>query len=327
MEQGFRSPQFWYTFGPHEPAIRLADGGSIRVICPDSDNQLSDGHVLSETERGKSAGSSAFQGNPMAGPIAIDGAMPGDVLAVTINAIELDCPTGQTGLAPNHGLLAGHQLDSSDTATVPQHLYRWHIDPVAGIARLLNPLGPHSLEVPLKPFIGCIGVCPPPGQSISTLFAGSHGGNMDIPALAPGATLYLPVNVEGGLLMMGDIHAAQGHGEIIGGGIETSGTIDCTIRVIRGKVVNRPRLRDATQLMAIASDGDLRTAIQLAYSDLLNWLAANLHMNRSDAYNLLSQTGSITIGNLVTSPYTVGASIPNSVLPMEALQNLEGDGR
>ena len=327
MEQGFRSPQFWYTFGPHEPAIRLADGGSIRMICPDSDNQMSDGHVLSETERGKSAGSPAFQGNPMAGPIAIDGAMPGDVLAVTINAIDLDCATGQTGLAPNHGLLTAHQLDSSTTDGVPRHLYRWQIDPIATNARLLNPLGPHSIDVPLNPFIGCIGVCPSAGQSISTLLAGSHGGNMDIPALAPGATLYLPVNVEGGLLMMGDIHAAQGHGEIIGGGIETSGTIDCTIRVIRGRSCNRPRLQDAHRLMAIASDGDLRTAVQLAYSDLLNWLAASLHMNRSDAYNLLSQTGSIMIGNLVTSPYTVGASIPQSVLPMEVLQNHEGDGR
>ena len=290
------------------------------MICPDSDNQLGNGKVLTQNERGHGAGSAAFQGNPMAGPIVIDLAVPGDTLVITIDAITLDRATGQTGLAPGHGLLTGKHLDSGIGESVPRHLYQWQINPAARVATCTNPLGTQVLNVPLNPFVGCIGVCPPWGQSISTLFAGSHGGNMDIPAVAPGATIYLPVQVSGGLLMMGDIHAAQGEGEIIGGGIETSGLIDCTIRVQKGKTIPRPRLRDSMNLMAIASDGDVRAAIQQAYADLLDWIAGNLQMNRWDAYNLISQTGQVTIGNLVTSPYTVGAGIPLEVLPTEQRQ-------
>ncbi len=317
MRQEFRSPKFWYTFGPHDPAIHLKSGGALNVTCPDSDNQWGDGRLLSQAEKGDGPGSTIFPGNPMAGPIAIDDAMPGDALAVTIDSIVLDRATGQTLLSQGHGLLPGHQLDPDGGGQVPRHLYQWQIDVQAGIARSVNSLGDFSLVVPLNPFIGCIGVCPKWGQSIATLFAGSFGGNMDIPAIAPGATLFLPVNVQGGLLMMGDIHAAQGHGEIIGGGIETSGRIGCTISTVRGWGIVRPRLRNAREIMSIASDGDLRSAVQQAYADLLDWISIDMRMNRWDAYNLISQTGRVMIGNLVTSPYTVGASVPWSALPNE----------
>lgn len=318
----FLSPRFWYTFGPHLPAITVVSGSELNVICPDSDNRMSDGTLLRDDQR-QSAADGAFAGNPMAGPIAVEGAESGDTIAVEILDITLDRADGQTGLTPGHGLLPMHALappsvDGPAGAGIPSHLYRWSIDAVEGVARLRNPLGDWPITVPLDPFVGCIGVCPRWGQSISTLFAGSFGGNMDVPAVRPGATLYLPVWREGGLLMMGDIHAAQGHGEIIGGAIETSGAIHCRVTLIkdRATTIDLPRVHDGKQLLTIASDGDLRAAVQQAYAQLIDWLASDeFGLNRFDAYNLVSQTGSTILGNLVTTPYTVAASVPLDVLP------------
>lgn len=313
----FLSRRFYYTFGPHEPAITVAAGTELCVICPDSDNELSDGSLLRSDQRQQGPG--LFEGNPMAGPIHVEGARSGDAIAVEILGIELDRATGQTGLAPGHGLLPAHLLSrpKSDrpAENIPTHLYRWSIDAPSGIARLLNPLGRRDVQVKLDPFVGCIGVCPAWGQQISTLFAGTFGGNMDLPALRRGATITLPVFQPGGLLFMGDIHAAQGHGEIIGGAIETSGRIRCRIDLIKGLSTAAPRLCDAQRLFAIASDGDLRTAVQHAYAHLLDILESPPQtLNRFDAYNLISQTGGVLLGNLITSPYTVAAYVSHDAL-------------
>ena len=98
--------------------------------------------------------------------------------------------------------------------------------------------------------------------------------------------------------------------------------VDVRIRLMKGSRIAGPRVRDTKLLMAVASSGDLREAVQTAYARLLDWLACDLKLNRWDAYNLMSQTGSITVGNLVTSPYSVGASIPISVLPTAVSREL-----
>lgn len=326
VREDFISPRFYYTFGPHEPTLRVPSGASLRVICPDSDNAMADGTLLSAGQRQQSAGIELFEGNPVAGPIFVEGARRGDALAVRIEKVNLDRRRGQTGLAPAHGLLPGDLLspprDGRAGEPTPRHLYVWDIDVTAGVARVTNSLGGDPIEVELNPFVGCIGVCPKWGQSISTLFAGDHGGNMDLPAIRPGATLLLPVHTDGGLLMMGDIHAAQGEGEIIGGAIETSGVIECTVEVIADASLPAPRLLDPRRIMAFGSDGEVRGAIQRAYGRLVDWLAGDLGMNRWDAYHLISQAGSIELGNLLAPPYVAGASLPRGVLPARASERI-----
>ncbi len=321
----FVSSKFHYTFGPHEPTLRVAPGTSLCVVCPDSDNELADGSVLSAAQREARRGPELLSANPMAGPIYVEGAAPGDAIAVDIHAIDLDREKGQSLLAWGHGLLPPHLLlDRAEQASgIPEQLYLWKIDTRAGTAELANPLGPHRIVVKLDPFIGCIGTCPKWGQFTSTLYSGDHGGNMDLPAIRPGATLCLPVQCEGGLLMMGDIHAAQGDGEIIGGGIETSGKIHCTIRLVKGMTIASPRLRDAKQIAAIAVEGELRAGVQRAYSQLVMWLSRELGMNRWDAYHLVSQTGSARFGGLGPPPNAVSAGVPLKALPTEILRRIE----
>lgn len=309
-------PIYFYTFGPHPAVVCVATGAALTLGCPDSDNYQSDGTPLPFSRRQPPAvgGSALFPGNPLAGPIAVDRAAPGDALAVTINAVRLDRDTGRTLLAPGHGLLSSDQL-TGRRGDAPERMLHWAIDVGNSRARLTNAFGTDTVEVSLNPFVGCVGVCPPRGEVISSLFAGDFGGNMDLPFLRPGTTVILPVFAPGGLFMLGDIHAAQGHGEIIGGGIETSGEVDFTLSLLRDDGLSFPRAIDGENVYAIASHGDLRQAVGLACTRLIDWLAAEFEMNRFDAYALMTHTVSIITGNAVTAPYTVAAAVPRGVLP------------
>ncbi|HEX7010091.1 MAG TPA: acetamidase/formamidase family protein, partial [Phycisphaeraceae bacterium] len=283
----FLSPRFYYTFGPHAPALIVPSGTTLDIACPDSDNAWADGSTLTLHQRQEAAGSELFQGNPLAGPIAVEGVQAGETLAVTIERIILGHQPGQTLLAPGHGAVPSDLLRSSDPtdAPMPKHLHRWVIAPRSQSATLVNPLGGEPLIVPLRPFVGAIGVCPPWGQAISSLHCGPFGGNLDLPLLAPGVTIDLPVYHAGALLMMGDIHAAQGHGELVGGGIETAGRIVCTVRrVADGRRFDFIRLRHERFVGAVAVEGDLRRAVQCATAHLLDWLSAAGRVHRWDLY-------------------------------------------
>jgi len=315
-----RPTRFFYAFGMHEPMLRVPSGAILRLECPDSDNLFADGTLIPESHRAATAGSAPFPGNPMAGPIYVDGATAGDVLAVQIRAIHLTATHGQTLLKPGHGLLATHEVAPEDPASVPTHMFRWQVDGPHRIARLKNPLGPHPIEVKLDPFIGCLGVCPKWGQSVSTLYAGTFGGNMDLPILRPGATVFLPVEVDGALFGLGDIHAAQGYGEIIGGAIETAGEVEVQLSVIKNVALRTPRLRTASTIAAIASEGDLNKSIRGSASELVQWLSGGFGMNRFDAYNVVSQAGSFVLGNLNSGTPSVAACIDIARLPDEVQQ-------
>ena len=309
----FFSPRFQYTFSATTPVLEISPGTKLCVVCPDSDNVQSDGTALPADRRQVRSGYP--QTNPVAGPINVRGAEPGDTLIVRIDAIHLDRATGQTGLAPANGLLSGDLLlrDEPAGTQVPKHLFQWTIDTDANLARVSNPLSQQVISVPLDPFVGCIGVCPDRDEEIATLYSGTFGGNMDIPLLRPRTTLFLPVFHSGALLSMGDLHAAQGHGEIIGGAIETSGRIECTIDLGKGSAIEAPRMADVTHRSAVGVDSDLRNAIAKAYAHLLNWMVEDFEINRWDAYNLISQCGSIVMGNLLAPPYPVAARISQAI--------------
>ncbi len=257
MFTDFHSSRFQYTFGPHPPTVRIEPKSTLRVTCPDSDGAFSDLRVLGPDQQQTDPDMDILQANPLAGPIHIEGARRGDVLAVTIDEVELDRRKGQTWLGPGHGLLPEHLVaprgdgSAGPDPVVPRQMYHWDIDPQAGIATVTNPLGDVPIVIRLDPFVGCIGVCPKSGQAISSLHSGSFGGNLDLPLVRPGTTVFLPIFHDGALLLLGDVHAAQGHGEIIGGGIETSGKIICTVDVFKKQAITAGRIWDGKRLWAI----------------------------------------------------------------------------
>lgn len=320
--------RYSYTFGHPVPSVELRPGDRVTIACPDSDNFRADGTPLPHDRTVAAGGglvSDPFPGNPVAGPIRIAGTQPGDALAVCIEAIDLDRPTGRTLLAPGHGLIPPPLLTIDlPSPDVPRHMYQWNIDLAQRVARLSNPLGPPGdVVVPLRPFLGCIGVGPAHGQQISSLYAGPHGGNMDLPCFGPGALAILPIYADGAGLALGDVHAAQGHGEIVGGGIETSAKVTVSVHRLPSDELACVRAIDATRVYAVATDGDLRQAIQHANANLLRWLDRWLGMNRFDTYQLLSQCGELILGNCVTSPYTAAAALAIDALPRRVHDRVE----
>ncbi|MBX3427135.1 MAG: acetamidase/formamidase family protein [Pirellulales bacterium] len=327
MNLHWHSETFCYAWGPHQPTLRLPSGSAVAVACPDADNGLADGSDLPRHRRQVPSSATFLEANPLAGPIYVEGVTERDSLAVELQAIELTRDYGLTLLAPDHGLLSRTEALGMQPAageSIPRHLYRWRIDVPNGLAEVANPLGCDQLRIPLQPTLGCLGVCPPRGQVESSLCAGVYGGNLDLPLLRPGATIWLPVYEPGGLLMLGDIHAAQGPGEIVGGGIETSGVVYIAVRRIPNRPTPAPRLLVDGKLFAVATASDLRTAVSTAYARLLDWLAADLGLNRWDAYQLVSQAGHFELGGIAIAPHvTAAAGLPVDLLPDHSRQELK----
>ena len=213
------------TLGPHEPVLRLAAGDTVVTTTADAWGF--------DARREQVAARS----NPQTGPFYVEGAEPGDTLVLRLDR-----------LAPNrsHGFssaqIAPNVVDPAFVPELPRlpngqrPEAEWYVDVAAGTATLVAPettLG--RLTLPLAPMLGCFGVAPAAGQAISTATSGPHGGNMDYRGFDPGVTVYLPVFVPGALIFVGDGHAVQGDGEIVGTGIEISFDVQFTVEPAQGQ--------------------------------------------------------------------------------------------
>jgi acetamidase/formamidase len=199
---------------------------------------------------------------------------------------------------------------------IPTIWYEWHLDleRQVGVMELPNSrLG--QVEVPLQPFIGSIGVAPRFGRVEMTLTPGEFGGNMDYMEVCEGATLYLPVWVEGAYLSFGDVHAVQGDGEVNGTALEVPAEVTLHIEVLKGRTADWPRLENETHIMALGSTRPLMDCVRLAQMELLGWLVSEYGFQREEAWQLSGQVSSMRIGNVVDPCYTVAARFPKAFLP------------
>jgi len=149
--------------------------------------------------------------------------------------------------------------------------------------------------------LGCLGTAPDWGVP-STAPAGNHGGNMDLIEVCPGNTVYLPVFVPGGYLYLGDVHAAQGHGELSATALEMPARTTIRVELVRNAKLTGPRIESPTELMTVAVARPLERAIVESYARLILWLEADFGWNRWEAYDLLTQVGQVSVGY-----YTSGA--------------------
>jgi amidase len=215
-------------------------------------------------------------------------------------------PRGTTCLVPHFGGLTG-----TDTTVTLQ-------EPLPEIVRKVNVTTEgvewnERITLPYEPFIGTIGTAPQI-DSVNSLTPGSHGGNMDLPDVGPGCTLYLPVRAEGALLYLGDGHAVQGDGELCGVAIEFPTTTRMTLDLVKGWTLNWPRLENDEFIMSIGSARPLEDAARIAYADLVQWMVDGHGFDKWEAYMLLTQIGKVRLGNMVDPNYTIGASIAKRYL-------------
>jgi acetamidase/formamidase len=248
--------------------------------------------------------------NPITGPIAIEGARPGDVLRVELLEIEtLDW--GWTANIPGFGLLADQYPDP--------FVKVWECDYERNRAEF-RP----GIHVPLDPFVGVIGVAPAePGPHV-TIAPRRVGGNMDIRFMRAGTTLYLPVAVEGALFSIGDTHCAQGDGEVCGTAIETAGTVTLTFTLERSFKLDYPVLEVPGQLVRTSTERGYHATTGIgpdlfeASRDAVRGMIAHLGRTRDlppvEAYALCSVAGDLKISEIVDAPnWVVSFFLPNGL--------------
>jgi acetamidase/formamidase len=245
----------------------------------------------------------------MNGPIAVAGAAPGDTLKVEILAMTPIRPSGWTRAA-----LAANVVDPDFVPQLPDRdLATWSIDRNALTVTLDGDVGQPPLSFPLAPMIGCFGVAPEGGQAISTATSAQHGGNMDYRRLGPGATVWFPVSSPGALFFLGDCHAIQGDGEIVGTGVETC--FEVTVRLsVEKKTIVWPRGETERDIFTIGNARPLDQALQHATTEMVRWLV-ELGLGITAASHLLGQAVRYDIGNVYDPAYTVACRINKKWLP------------
>lgn len=296
---------YHYTIGRYaEPVLRVTPGTRIVIETKDA----FEGKIETERHLPSQLIEMPFT-NPQNGPIAVEGARKGDVLAVYVESIvpRGPQPRGTTCFLPEFGLLVGTDYTATLNEPLPETVRKVDVDE-KGIR------WSRDVTLPYAPFIGTIGVAPEI-DSISSLWPGKHGGNMDLPDVAPGHVIYLPVRADGGYLYLGDCHAAQGDGEICGVAIEMAAEVSIVVDLIHDWRLQWPRIESAEWIMSVGSVRPLEDAVRIAYRDLIFWMAEDFGFDRLEAYMLLTQCGRLRVGNVVDPNYTVGAFLTRNYLP------------
>ena len=279
----FVPTQFHHAFSATtKPAMTIAPGDTVHTTTVDAGGTDSNG-----TNR-------TFGGNPETGPFYIQGAMPGDTVAVHIVRLRLN-----RDWAISDDYLDGRSVNPNLAVTqkdTGKSIY-WHLDPASGMASAEKP-DTHlaNYRVPLRPMLGCVATAAaagfaPPNSGDS----GSFGGNMDFNEIAEGATVYLPVRVPGALLYVGDGHAAMGDGELNGNGLETSMDVTFRVELIPRRQTPSPRVENADRIMALGYEGSVDDSLKVATSNMANWLTTDYKLNPSEVAQVLGTASQIRI--------------------------------
>ncbi len=309
--------RYYYTFGPNEPALTVQNGDTVIALTRDAGGFNEKMEPMPEEQKQRSDVTLFCERNPLVGPIYIEGAEPGDTLAVHIRKIKLNRNYAwsryRTHFACLTGEVPGKQLFLNDP--IPERKFDWQLDLERNTGILeLEESKLKRIEIPLHPFLGSIGVAPRFGRIETSLAPGEHGGNMDCVETKEGTTLYLPVWVRGAYLAFGDVHAAQGDGEICGVALETTAEVTFKLEVIKGKSMEWPRLEDDTHIMTAGSGRPLMDSLRIAQIELLRWLVDDYGFEKWEAFQVISQVMTMRVGNVVDPNYTVVAKFPKQYL-------------
>jgi acetamidase/formamidase len=292
---------YGYYSAANPPALRVFAGDTVRTRTYDASGRDNDRRTPG--------------GNLENGPFYVEGALPGDTLIVKLNRVRVNRDSARQGSRINGrtvtpAFVAAAQYDSGFDG-------EWKLDREKGIAMLAHPTERlKNLSVPILAMIGCIGTAPQGAQSFRGTDLGPFGGNMDYNQMGEGVTLYLPVYHPGGLLYMGDAHAAMGDGELTGSALETSVDVEFTVDVIPAFASAGPRLENADYVMAMGVAGSVADSIQVATTQLVEWLKRDYKLSDSEVAVLLGAVLKYDITEMVDPQFNVVAKVPKSALKM-----------
>jgi acetamidase/formamidase len=280
------------------PTLRVESGAVVEVHTKEaSDRQLS-----LDSDVGDVTTMDFDQVHPLTGPIYVEGAEPGDVLAVTLHEIEA-VEWGWTAIFPGFSFLA-------DEFTEP-YLKTFSIPPGATEVTFTE-----RITVPLRPFPGVMGVAPATDSMLTTIPPRANGGNMDNRHMTTGSTVYFPVFAPGALFSIGDAHAAQGDGEVCGTAIEAPMRAVLQLEVIKGGRQIREPEYETDEFYAVTGFGTtIDEAARKATRYMVEYLVSEHGLDRNDAFALCSLAGDLRIAEVVDAPHMlVSMHMPKSVL-------------
>ena len=269
-----------------KPVLTVKSGAVIQVFTEETtDKQLDLNSTVDDLATLKSDPI-----HPLTGPVYVEGAEPGDTLAVTLHEIELG-DWGFAAIMPGFGLLAG-EFDQP-------YLRTFDFSKDKKTLQFAD-----KIQIPLNPFPGVMGVAPDTDERLSTIPPRANGGNMDDPHLVVGTTTYFPVFVKGALFSIGDTHAVQGAGEVTGTAIEAPMRIVYELNLIKdGRTLKEPEYETKDSYAVTAYATTLDEAARKATRYMINYLVEEHNMERYEAYMLCSLAGQLKIAEVVDVPH------------------------
>ncbi len=302
--------EYAWTFGGVEPVMKVQPGDVLELWTDDCFcSKITGPETLASREI-------VFPFlNPQTGPFFVDGAEPGDTIALHFVSITPARSWGVSTTFPLFGALTSTTRTVTLQDPLPELVWRYEVEPDRDTVRYEARNGDQVIELPMDPMHGTVGVAPANLEARSPLVPDAHGGNMDTPEMRAGTTCFLGVNVEGALFSIGDGHFRQGEGESCGVAVEGPMDTVLVVDLIKGRYTPWPRLENADYIMTAGSARPLEDAFRIAHADLVMWLVEEYGFDKLDAYQLLTQVSETPLANVCDPNYTVTAKAPKRYLP------------
>ena len=304
-----RSDYAW-TFGGADPVMRVKPGDVLELWTDDCFTGL----VSTIDDLASEKITFPFL-NPQTGPFFVEGAEPGDTLALHFVSIEPARDWGVSTTFPLFGALTSTLATVTLQDPLEELVWIYEVDATQRTVRYEARRSDHTVELPLEPMHGTVGVAPANLEARSALVPGAHGGNMDTPEMRAGTTCYLGVNVEGALFSIGDGHYRQGEGETCGVAVEGAMETTLIVDLIKGRPTPWPRLENDDFIMSTGSARPLEDAFRIAHGDLVMWLVQEFGLDKLDAYQLVTQISESPVANVCDPNYTFVVKAAKRYLP------------
>jgi acetamidase/formamidase len=299
-----------YTLGGRGPVASVRPGDVLQVYTEDCFGGL----VKTSKDLPSQVCELPFV-NPVTGPFHVEGARPGDTLALHFVSMVPARDYGVSATFPHFGALTGSHQTATLHPALEERVWVYEIDTEKGVVRYRATRSDHTVELPLDPMHGTVGVAPGGFEARSSITCDAHGGNLDTPEIRAGVTLYFGVNVDGALFALGDGHARQGEGEVCGVAVETAMNTTMIVDLIPGVYTAWPRIETDSHIASIGVTRPLEDAYRIAHVDMTEWIGQLTGLEQLDAYQLLSQAGTSPAGNVVDPNYTMLAKVAKKWLP------------
>ncbi|MQA10754.1 MAG: acetamidase [Pseudonocardiaceae bacterium] len=302
--------QYAWTFGGVAPTHRIKPGSVLRLWTEDAFC----GRLRDITDMPSRALNMPYV-NPQTGPFYVDGAEPGDTLALHFVDLTPARDWGASTTIPFFGGLTGTDRTATLQDPLSERTWIYQVNSERQTVEFAAQASDLRLELPMAPMLGTVGVAPAAGEVRSSLVPDTFGGNMDTPEMHAGATCYLGVNVDGALFSVGDGHYRQGEGEACGTAVEGAMHVTMLVELIKGGAPAWPRIETDEHLVVIGSSRPLEDAWRASQVDMIRWFGELYGLDKLDGYQLLTQISEAPLANVVDANYSAATKVAKALLP------------